>query len=208
MGGDIFINATEVAGIYSAIIGMRNPKDSWAKSDTSYMENGATILGDKDIKLAKSLVKAGSEHSKFLRQIQVWADFHMPRYWWQEADTYHFGTKNSASTMHTITKHKFEPEDFFYGSSPSATFCTGMEFSITALNLLREYYLETQDFNYVLEMKRLLPEAFIQLRTWNTNYAEILNIYNQRKGHRLQEEWVEVFCSWAEELPYFKEICL
>ena len=209
---------TEVWGFKHALRGMRNPKDSWDKSDSEYwipnkfMEenvSGEDIewipyhIGKNDMKLAQTLIKAGNEHCKFLRQIQVWADFEMPLYWWSEFDTYKFNTKNSCSTMHKLfdAKKEIELDDFVYSKEDINT----LNFIIRELNSLRKRYLETKDFNYVIRGKRLLPTSFKQKRTVNTNYAELINIYNQRKNHRLKEEWQDVFCKWCEELPYFKE---
>lgn len=201
------IRTLEVAGMYYAIRGIRNAKNSWDKSDTKCIMNTA-LIGKEDLKLAKTLVRAGSEHRKFLRQIQVWVDVYMPRYWWQEADTYKFGTKNSCSTMHKITSKPFFLNDFVTSKDSSYDFIYALEKVIVALNYLRERYLDTKDFKFILEIKRLLPESYLQLRTLNTNYEEILNMYHQRKHHRLKEEWVELFCGWCETLPYFQELCI
>lgn len=206
MGSIRFVN-TDVYGFIPAITAMRNPKCSWDRSDSGLTGTGAEELGKKDLVLAKSLVKAGTEHSKFLRQIQVWVDVFMPRYWWQEADTYHFGSKNSCSTMHSLHREPFTMMDFYLGATPTKFLEEHLQRTVDDLNTMRNLYLETHDFDCVLEMKRMLPESFIQLRSWNTNYAELLNIYKQRKNHALKEEW-GLFCKWCESLPYFKEMCL
>ena len=212
------ITNTEVYGFEASLRGMRNPMDSWHLQDTKRMlgikgkyndfKNNdlsyeAIVIGSNDMDLAKRLIKAGNEHSKFLRQIQVWADFEMPLYWWSEFDTYKFNTKNSCSTMHKLfnAKKEIELDDFVYSKEDINT----LNFIIRELNSLRKRYLETKDFNYVIRGKRLLPTSFKQKRTVNTNYAELINIYNQRKNHRLKEEWQDVFCKWCEELPYFKD---
>lgn len=212
------ITNTEVYGFEASLRGMRNPMDSWHLQDTKRMlgikgkyndfKNNdlsyeAIVIGSNDMDLAKRLIKAGNEHCKFLRQIQVWADFEMPLYWWSEFDTYKFNTKNSCSTMHKLfnAKKEIELDDFVYFKEDINT----LNFIIRELNSLRKRYLETKDFNYVIRGKRLLPTSFKQKRTVNTNYAELINIYNQRKNHRLKEEWQDVFCKWCEELPYFKE---
>ena len=203
------ITNTEVYGFKAALRGMRNPMNSWHLQDSVpyyCMPDilwDATLIGEKDLDLAKRLIKAGNEHCKFLRQIQVWADFEMPLYWWSEFDTYKFNTKNSCSTMHKLfnAKKEIELDDFVYSKEDINT----LNFIIKELNSLRKRYLETKDFNYVIRGKRLLPTSFKQKRTVNTNYAELINIYNQRKNHRLKEEWQDVFCKWCEELPYFKE---
>ena len=203
------ITNTEVYGFAASLRGMRNPMNSWHLQDSVpyyCMPDilwDATLIGERDLDLAKRLIKAGNEHCKFLRQIQVWADFEMPLYWWSEFDTYKFNTKNSCSTMHKLfnAKKEIELEDFVYSKEDINT----LNFIIKELNSLRKRYLETKDFNYVIRGKRLLPTSFKQKRTVNTNYAELINIYNQRKNHRLKEEWQDVFCKWCEELPYFKE---
>ena len=212
------ITNTEVYGFEASLRGMRNPMDSWHLQDTKRMlgikgkyndfKNNdlsyeAIVIGSNDMDLAKRLIKAGNEHCKFLRQIQVWADFEMPLYWWSEFDTYKFNTKNSCSTMHKLfnAKKEIELDDFVYSKEDIDT----LNSIIMELNSLRKRYLETKDFNYVIRGKRLLPTSFKQKRTVNTNYAELINIYNQRKNHRLKEEWQDVFCKWCEELPYFKE---
>lgn len=203
------ITNTEVYGFKAALRGMRNPMNSWHLQDSVpyyCMPDilwDATLIGERDLDLAKRLIKAGNEHCKFLRQIQVWADFEMPLYWWSEFDTYKFNTKNSCSTMHKLfnAKKEIELDDFVYSKEDINT----LNFIIKELNSLRKRYLETKDFNYVIRGKRLLPTSFKQKRTVNTNYAELINIYNQRKNHRLKEEWQDVFCKWCEELPYFKE---
>ena len=203
------ITNTEVYGFKAALRGMRNPMNSWHLQDSVpyyCMPDilwDATLIGERDLDLAKRLIKAGNEHCKFLRQIQVWADFEMPLYWWSEFDTYKFNTKNSCSTMHKLfnAKKEIELDDFVYSKEDINT----LNFIISELNSLRQKYLETKDFNYVIRGKRLLPTSFKQKRTVNTNYAELINIYNQRKNHRLKEEWQDVFCKWCEELPYFKE---
>ena len=212
------ITNTEVYGFEASLRGMRNPMDSWHLQDTKGMlgikgkyndfKNNdlsyeAIVIGSNDMDLAKRLIKAGNEHCKFLRQIQVWADFEMPLYWWSEFDTYKFNTKNTCSTMHKLfnAEKEIELDDFVYSKEDINT----LNFIIRELNSLRKRYLETKDFNYVIRGKRLLPTSFKQKRTVNTNYAELINIYNQRKNHRLKEEWQDVFCKWCEELPYFKE---
>ena len=221
------ITNTEVYGFEASLRGMRNPMDSWHLQDSRYLydydleelktigdelqwhphiddfTSGTFIIGDNDMNLAKRLIKAGPEHCKFLRQIQVWADFDMPLYWWSEFDTYKFNTKNSCSTMHKLfnAKKEIELSDFVFSEEEKTT----LTFIISELNSLRGKYLQTKDVNYLIRGKRLLPSSFKQKRTVNTNYAELMNIYNQRKHHRLKEEWQEVFCKWCESLPYFTE---
>lgn len=203
VGGKMKIEILDVAGIHSAIWGMRNPLNSHHLSDTSIHE-----IGEADMVLAKKLVKAGGEHRKFLRQIQVWFDVTVPRYLWQELDTYKFGTKNSESTMHTLHKREFELSDFYIGDDPIVGTANYLElYVIPKLNEYRQYYLKDKDYRWIIEMKRILPESFLQRRTWNTNYEELLNIYYQRRHHRLKEEW-GIILDVIEELPYFQEMIL
>lgn len=202
-----------VEGFNYALKGMRNPMNSRARSDSEWYSHGSFELGRRDLQLCKNLVKSGPEHAKFLRQIQVWADIDMPRYWWSEADTYKFGTSNSASTMHKLlnTREKITVDLFERCPEDDDV----LEVLVKRLEQLRVEYLLARDAddreyeNYILlRAKRLLPEGFLQLRTRNTNYAELMNMYHQRKDHRLKEEWVDTFCKWCETLPYFTEICI
>ena len=426
---------TEVWGFSHSFRGMRNPKDSWKKSDSGLCKggddgigcdncaiqdkckhayDGEYKIGKEDMRLAQTLLRAGNEHSKFMRMIHVCVDVDMPRYWWAEADCYKFGTKNSCSTMHTIMKneitiddfaipqiikdilhkssnekkkfkfkcvlpkntqltskiysingydyevfnngeiyslpkdvpdsigrirhydrklmtigqnsgeyfsvrlggrnggklvpvHKLLAELFIENDNPSEkievnhidgdkgncsldnlewctpsennqhAFDTGLkevslyakykayinnrkvslldirkiqemysngmtqteiakkfgmkqaqissilsgnvnemsddfeeayiyETIINRLNELRQMYLDTKDYEYVIRMKRILPEGFLQMRTWDTNYAELRNMYFQRENHRLKEEWQDTFCEWVRSLPYAEEL--
>ena len=216
------ITNTEVYGFEAALRGMRSPMNSWHLQDTKRMlgikgkyndfKNNdlsyeAIVIGPNDMDLAKRLIKAGNEHCKFLRQIQVWADFEMPLYWWSEFDTYKFNTKNSCSTMHKLlnAKKEIELNDFVYSNDIEGEI---LKFLVRELNILREKYLETKDFKYVIIAKRILPTSYKQKRIVNTNYAELRNIYFQRKNHRLKEEWQDVFCKWVESLPYAEELIL
>ena len=203
------ITTIEVAGFESALKGMRNPMDSWDLSDSQFGDWGFCI-GEKDMKLAQNLILAGTEHSKFMRQIQVWADVDMPRYWWSEADTYGFGSKNSCSTMHKLLNNKSPITiDMFEYCGEDLDI---MEFVVDRLEFLRKKFLSAENQiekdRCLLRAKRLLSEGFLQLRTWNTNYAELRNMYFQRKNHRLKEEWQDVFCKWVETLPYAKELII
>lgn len=212
-----FLN-TEIWGFEHAIRGMRNPMDSWNKSDSywDYPEYpDRYVVGKEDLKLAQSLIKGGGEHRKFLRMIHVSVDVDMPRYWWSEADTYHFNTKNSCSTMHRLLNNNnpITLEQFVYCEEDLDV----VEIVINRLEELRKKYKEiqktkdsdkTEKMNrLLLRAKRLLMEGFLQLRTWDTNYEEIRNMYFQRvcHPHRLKEEWVDKFGKWVESLPYFKE---
>lgn len=195
---------TEVFNFEGALRGMRNPKDSWVKSD-SYCSNNTFVIGENDMKLAKALVKAGKEHRKFLRQIMVSVDITAPRYWFSEFDTYKIGiTANSCSTMHRlnsypITIHMFELDETFPNDSIFNT--------IEELEELRKLYNETKDIKYLRAMKQRLPESFLQKRTVTLNYENIFEFVRQRKHHPLIE-WSKDTMDWILTLPYFKELCL
>ena len=217
---------TEVWGFKHALRGMRNPMDSWGKSDSVFWDSdnlavedrfriGEYKIGKQDLLLAQTLIKAGNEHCKFMRMIHVAVDVDMPRYWWSEADTYHFNTKNSCSTMHKLLNNNkpITLEMFIICEEDRAWW----EHTIIKLELLRKEYKRIQSTTkdskkmdrLLLRAKRMLPEGFLQMRTWDTTYAELRNMYFQRRHHRLNEEWIDTFCKWVESLPYAKElICL
>lgn len=217
---------TEVWGFKHALRGMRNPMDSWGKSDSVFWDNdnlavedrfriGEYKIGEQDLLLAQTLIKAGNEHCKFMRMIHVAVDVDMPRYWWSEADTYHFNTKNSCSTMHRLLNN-INPItlDMFIICEEDGTW---WENTVAELEMLRIEYKHIQSTSkdskkmdrLLLRAKRMLPEGFLQMRTWDTTYAELRNMYFQRRHHRLKKEWVDIFCRWVESLPYAKElICL
>jgi hypothetical protein len=207
MMNNINIHTIEVAGLYPAIYSMRNAMSSWDKSDSKKCETKIGIaIGEDDLKLAQKLTKAGSEHCKYLRMVQVWADFKMPRYWWSEFDTYHFNTKNSTSTMHTIFKEHIQYKHLYLEDMPTKDVGV-IGRVLDQINRKITEYNETKNYDLVIEIKRMLPESFIQMRTVNTNYAELMSAYHQRKNHRLKKEW-GTFCEWCLTLPYFKELCV
>ena len=212
----IKIENTEVFGWEAAIRGMRNPMNSWDKSDSD-IEND--ILGKNDLSLAKRLYKAGSEHRKYLRQIFVSMDITAPLYWWKEFDTYKVGTvSNSCSTMHKIHAKEFELDDFSWEHlMPSHdiqidmmpnpmpfNFQVVLKDTIDALNIARELYLVSKDKDYWWQMIQLLPSSYNQRRTITMNYENVMNIINQRTGHKL-DEWNE-FVKILRELPYVNDI--
>lgn len=209
------IEQINIYNFQNALRGMRNPKNSWEKSDSIFDQNGYCIsLGKNDQKLCQSLIKGGSEHRKFLRQIFVSIDITAPLYWWKEMDTYKIGTTaNSTSTMHKITSspidlNKFEINDYnpilFNNEDIISTYL------IPYLEFLREKCIElegTEEYKkYWKELIRWLPEGWTQTRTWTCNYENLFNIYRQRKNHKLIE-WRE-FCKWIETLPYAKELLI
>lgn len=209
---------TSVYNIYNAILGARNPMNSWNRSDSLFkgyngkIEN--TVIGENDLKLLQSLIKAGSEHRKFMRQIVVSVIITAPLYWWKEFDTYKVGTvANSTSTMHKlastpITKECFEMDDFqdFDLESQDMVFPlkSTWESLISDLEFCRQKYNETKDKRYWKELIRLLPESWLQKRTITMNYENILNMIHHRKNHKLTE-WSESFINWVKTLPYADE---
>lgn len=219
----IRIENVEVFGWGAAIRGMRNPMNSWDKSDTingEYLgkdENGKEIfvdydfpkIGPNDLDLMKRLLKSGQDHSKFMRMIEVSLDIVAPLYWWKEFDTYKVGTvANSCSTMHKIHAKEFTLDDFSHehlitNEPIPCTLLSGKQFLeglLNALNYSRRMYLETKDKKWWWQMIQLLPTSYNQRRTVTLNYAVLKNIFQARKEHKL-DEWRN-FCKWIETLPY------
>lgn len=217
----IKIENTEVYGFESAIRGMRNPMNSWDRSDsnceTIIRDNGKYVedfVGDNDLKLMKNLVKAGSDHSKFMRMITVTCDVTAPLYWWKEFDTYKVGTvRNSCSTMHKIASKEFTLDDF--SCEHLCTFSQRRLIdTIKILNDYREMYLQYDEKARIIkstfgleskkdvwwQMIQLLPSSYNQRATVQLNYAVLRNMYHARKNHKL-DEW-HTFCEWVESLPY------
>lgn len=224
---------TDVWGFKHAVRGMRNPMNSWNKSDSGYAikdyelhdgeekitydENNFGI-GLNDINLMQKLIKGGPEHRKFMRQIMVSVDITAPMYWWKEFDTYKVGTTaNSTSTMHKlaskpITIEDFEMDDFegrllMYEREPYDldAFTDDMwDNIINYCETLRKSYIETKDKRYWKELIRILPESYLQTRTVTMNYENLYSIVRQRRGHKLTE-WRQ-FIDWVETLPYSSEL--
>ena len=210
---------TEVFNFEGAIRGMRNPLESCKKSDSIILmeqdENNdfreVAKIGKNDLELMQKLIKAGSEHRKFMRQIFVSVDITAPLYWWKEFDTYKVGTvSNSTSTMHKlastqITMDCFEMDDYIELDNG---FCTDMWNSLIEwLEGLRQKYNETKDKRYWKELIRLLPESWLQKRTVTMNYENLLNMCSkgQRRFHKLTE-WSESFINWTRTLPYSQKL--
>lgn len=197
----IRFEACETYGWGAAVRGMRNPKNSWSKSDSVFnIIDGHPHLGSNDKKLMATLREAGTDHRKFLRMIVVSVDITAPLYWWKEYDTYKVGTvANSCSTMHKIAAKPFEIADFSHehlvGKSMAA-----LKIVLDALNHERDYYLATKDKDCWWQMIQLLPSSYNQRRTVMLNYEVLANIYKSRRNHKL-DEW-HVFCDWIEALPY------
>ena len=223
----IKIENANVYGWEAAIRGMRNPMNSWDKSDSYYgmVEDPSPInpndwayiiLGENDLKLMKSLAKAGSDHAKFLRMINVTVDITAPLYWLKEFDTYKVGTvANSCSTMHKIHEKEFTLDDFSHEHLDQFSMEV-LKDVISALNIARDDYLENNQSRYEMmkvdrkydwwQMIQLLPSSYNQKRTVQLNYQVLKSMYFARKDHKL-DEW-RYFCEWMKTLPYFKEICI
>ena len=229
------IEHTEVLGWEHAIRGMRNPMNSWEKSDSWYTTDDGTPdhpnvhIGLNDLDLMKRLRNAGTDHRKFMRMIAVYVDITAPLYWWKEFDTYKVGTvANSCSTMHKITAKEFALEDFSHEHLIVAGL-NSLKRTIDDLNSAREGYLDErikQNPEWRKEvwwqMIQLLPSSYNQKRTVMLNYEVLAHIYQDRKGHKL-DEWAEHkpvnitnggkvvltipnqyqgFCDWIKTLPY------
>lgn len=212
----ILVEKTEVFNFEGAIRGMRNPLNSWDRSDSVFAENPDDfVVGLNDMGLMQKLVKAGSEHRKFMRQIMVCVDITAPLYWWKEFDTYKVGTvANSCSTMHKIASKEFKLDDFSHEHLDSAGLST-LNTVIARMNISRDYYLGKYDSvirdedkrdkkDYWWQMIQLLPSSYNQRRTWTGNYENLFSMYHQRKNHKL-DEWHQ-FCDWIETLPYANEL--
>ena len=210
----IKIEKPRTYGWMAAVRGMRNPMNSWDKSD-SYETHGAYgdqfSFGENDLKLAKKLAHAGSDHRKFLRQIFVSMDITAPLYWWKEFDTYKVATvSNSTSTMHTLHKRPLTLDDFSHEQLDEWGKVT-LQNAIRTINADRDMFVNYEDKtgtkmpkkHYWYQMIQLLPSSYNQLRTVTMNYEVLLNIYRARKDHKL-DEWRK-FCEVIAELPYFKD---
>ena len=219
------IENTEVTGWEHAIRGMRNPMNSWEKSDSNFFDDseghvcnicqgrGSMSLieiGPNDYTLMKNLRNAGTDHRKFMRMITVYLDITGPLYWWKEFDTYKVGTvANSCSTMHKIAAKEFTMDDFSHEHLEGRALNT-LENMVDELNYWRDYYLVTKKQNVIgaytkakdiwWQMIQLLPSSYNQRRTVMLNYEVLANIYKSRKNHKL-DEW-HTFCDWIESLPY------
>jgi len=229
----IKLEKTQVVGLEPAIRGMRNPMNSWDRSDSDwkdivfyaddepYAENHAFVVGPEDKNLMMRLAKGGSVHAKYRRMIVVYVDITAPLYWWKEFDTYKVGTvANSCSTMHKIQAKEFALEDF---SHEHLEACSVLMYTIKALNYWRNQYqllalrlkdetlTDSERTHFVSEQKhawwqmiQLLPSSYNQKRTIMLNYEVLAGIYPMRKDHKL-DEWHD-FCDWIRDLPYSEVI--
>ena len=226
----IKVEKVETWGFEHAIRGMRNPYDSWDKSDsvfnkTFYYDETpeldyeiCDLIGDNDLSLMKRLYRGGSEHRKYLRQVFVSMDITAPLYWWKEFDTYKVGTvANSCSTMHTIHKKEFTLDDFSIGhvvDEPLDVNSNNGKYwnrpldalidLVDILNSCRQKYLETKDKNWWWQLIQLLPSSYNQKRTVTMNYENVVTIIHQRSGHKL-DEWND-FIRVLKDLPYIEDI--
>lgn len=222
----IKIEHEEVYGFEPAIRGMRNPLNSWDRSDSEFYDVAdylemlfhkgpgtsdpvpAFVIGPNDHELMIKLAKAGSEHAKYRRMIVCWFDCTAPLYWWKEFDTYKVGTvSDSCSTMHKIHSKEFAMDDFScehltdyeHDGELCRDFKDELDCLVDELNFSRELFIESGDKKWWWQMIQLLPSSYNQRRTIMLNYEVLANIYRQRKNHKL-DEWRE-FCKWIESLP-------
>jgi hypothetical protein len=220
----ILIEKTDVMGFEQAIRGMRNPMNSWDKSDSGICKGGDSgigcsncahygcehtydhsfQIGNNDHELMMKLVNGGPVHAKFRRMIAVYVDITAPLYWWKEFDTYKVGTvANSCSTMHKIHAKEFTIDDFSHehlmDEGENTWFGGFSDLVLNGLNSARAKFLETKDKIYWWQMIQLLPSSYNQKRTVMLNYEVLAGIYPHRKSHKL-DEWRE-FCRWIEGLP-------
>ena len=206
---------TAVFKFDGALRGMRNPKNSWDKSDSEweFVEDPSVInpndevkliLGSNDLRLLRNLANAGPDHGKYLRMITVTVDLTAPLYWWKEFDTYKVGTvANSCSTMHKIHAKSFERADFSCDRmSEEALAC--LDSVIALLEKQRVKFVETKELSYWHDMIQLLPSSYNQMRTCTLNYENLSNIYYARRYHKLAE-W-HTLCDWIMSLPYASDL--
>lgn len=215
----IKIENIEVFNFEGAFRGLRNPMNSWDKSDSywDFPEHpDRYIIGEKDLKLAQRMISAGTDESKFMRQIFVSMDITAPLYWWKEADTYKVSTvANSCSTMHKITSGEITEENYSFDPEPDKKLTdlptddyirilNIKQRAIEAVEWLRKKYKETGDKRYWRLLIQINPDGWLQKRTWTGNYQNLRNQYFARKNHKLIE-WHE-YCKMIENLPYGKEL--
>lgn len=212
----IKIENTSTYGWEAAIRGMRNPMNSWDKSDSTFFPRYAPPadyvpdIGDNDYKLMQKLAKGGSVHAKYRRMITVTVDITAPLYWWKEFDTYKVGTvANSCSTMHKIHAKEFTLDDFSCEHLGDSVVVNGVDLNvglacfiqtIRVLNAARQWFLDTGDKKYWWQMIQLLPSSYNQKRTVQMNYEVLVGLFRDRKNHKL-DEW-HVLCDWIRLLPY------
>lgn len=211
----IKIENTEVFGWEAAIRGMRNPKNSWDRSDSGYKpvvvppfndREIKYVIGENDLKLMRNLAKAGPVHGKFLRMITVQTDITAPQHWWAEFDTYKVATvRNSCSKMHRIHVKEFTPDDFTHEFIDQVNYAKDEFLEVLkVLNRLRDDFNSTQDRVYWRAMLDLLPTGYNMRATVQLNYEVLRGMRYYREGHKMVE-W-HVWCDWIDKLPYYTDI--
>lgn len=211
----IKIENTEVFGWEAAIRGMRNPKNSWDRSDSGYKpvvvppfndREIKYVIGENDLKLMRNLAKAGPVHGKFLRMITVQTDITAPQHWWAEFDTYKVATvRNSCSKMHRIHVKEFTPDDFTHEFIDQVNYAKDEFLEVLkVLNRLRDDFNNTQDRVYWRAMLDLLPTGYNMRATVQLNYEVLRGMRYYREGHKMIE-W-HVWCDWIDKLPYYTDI--
>lgn len=200
---------TEVMNFEGAIRGMRNPLESWDKSDSYYGNNEigleSYVIGENDLELMQKLIKAGSEHRKFMRQIFVSVDITAPSYFFAELDTYKIGVvRNSTSMQHKGVSHRYTIDDFEVDENIKEVLRV-WEQTLDTLNMIRDKYLDTKDYKYFRLIRQLMPMGYLYTSTITMNYENIFAMVHQRKGHKLTE-WSKSFIDWARSLPYAQEL--
>lgn len=206
----IEVEQVETWGFEHAVRGMRNPMNSWNRSDSTFSDKSGNFqyqspeIGENDLDLMKRLFLAGHPHRKYLRQIFVSMDITAPLYWWKEFDTYKVGTtRNSCSTMHKIHSKEFEREDFSYGHLSLPALHT-LDYVIAELNSARASFLDTKNKDDWWDIIQLLPSSYNQKATVTMTYENVFNILDYRMNHKL-DEW-NTFCKVLLYLPYVKAI--
>lgn len=212
----IKIENIETFNFKGAFRGLRNPLNSWEKSNSYTDAFGKYVVGNKDLELAQRMINAGTDESKFMRQIFVSMDIIAPLYWWKEADTYKIATvSNSCSTMHKIASSEITEENYSFDPEPDKPLTDLLtddyirildikNRAIEDVEWLRKKYNETKDKRYWRLLIQINPDGWLQKRTWTGNYQNLRNIYFARKNHKLIE-WRQ-FCQMIEQLPYGKEL--
>ena len=218
----IKIENIQTMGWEGALRGMRNPLNSWDKADSAYasdiertdtniaaygtkLDRYDFVIGQNDLSLCLKLIKAGSEHRKFLRMIHVQMDITAPLYWWKEFDTYKVATtSNSCSTMHRIAAEEFASEDFSDEHLETGWLACLDDTIIPLLNRARTKFIETKDKRYWWQMIQLLPASYNQRRTIDMSMETVLNILHQRSHHKL-DEWIELCDTMLKQIPYCQE---
>lgn len=197
----IKVEHIEVSNIKNALRGMRNPMNSWHQADSYVDEKGNFIIGKKDMNLCERLIRAGSDHRKFMRQIFVCMDITAPLYWWKEFDTYKVSTvANSTSTMHKIHSKEFSIDDFSHDHMTEEA-KEKLKIIISFLEETRLKFLETKETQYWYDMIQLLPSSYNQTRTVTLNFETMINIYHNRQSHKLKE-WRDLCHIIEKEVQY------